>query len=78
MGKKILSSYLQNKSGLDDDYRLFEDGSIERTYDRSTAPGNFNIQQIIKIEDLKYEIKLKLFENALENDKIKVRQLLNI
>ncbi len=78
MDKRIVSSYLQCKAGLDDDYYLFEDGSIKRKYDRSAAPGNFNLEQIVKSEDLKSDIKLKLFENASESEKELVKELLGI
>lgn len=78
MDKRIVSSYLQNKAGLDDDYYLYEDGSIKRKYDRSSAPGNFNLEEIIKIGDLRSEIKLKLFENADVSEKELVKVLLGI
>ena len=78
MDKRIVSSFLQCNGGLDDDYYLFEDGLVKRKYDRSPALGNFNLEEVVKIEDLKSEIKLKLFENASQSDKSLVKKLLGV
>lgn len=73
---KILANFTQCKGGLDDDYILYEDGTVLHEYDRSTAPGNYNLKEYLEIKDLKDKIKEGLLLNASQELKDKVSKIL--
>ena len=47
MAKKIISVSYKMNGVLDDDYTLFEDGTVLREYDNSIHPGGVNRKDLI-------------------------------
>lgn len=75
---RILSKFQSIKNLLDDDYTLYENGEVLREYDANNYPGGQNLKQTLKANELKFEIKEKLLENASDDDKEVVKNLLEI
>jgi hypothetical protein len=79
MNKKAISTSHKMKGGvLDDDYTLFDDGTILREYDTHIYPGGQNLKQNLTVNDLSSEIKQRLLEAASNMNKELVRKTLNI
>lgn len=77
-GKKIISvSHGMKKGVLDDDYTLYEDGTVLHLYDKHTYPGGQNIEDILNGRDLSDKVKNRLLESASEENKTLVRELLD-
>lgn len=77
MEKKIIAFSPNMKNGLDDDYTLYDDGTVVRDYDENRYPGGYNLKQTFKASELKEGIKTRLLNVANEEDKELVKKLLN-
>lgn len=78
MNKKAISVSHKMKSGiLDDDYTLYDDGTILHEYDKHTYPGGQNLKESLTVADLSDEVKQRLLEAALDENKELVRKTLN-
>ncbi len=79
MGKKAISISNKMKGGvLDDDYTLYSDGTILHEYDKHTYPGGQNLKESLTVTDLSDEVKQRLLDSALDEDKDLVRKKLNL
>lgn len=79
MDKKIISiSHKMKANYLDDDYTLYEDGTVLHEFDKNIYPGGQNLKRIITIADLSDEVKQRLLESASGVDKETVRQMLKL
>jgi len=78
MDKKAISISHKMKGVLDDDYTLYDDGTILHEYDKHTYPGGQNLKENLTVTDLSDEIKQRLLEAASDNDKELVRKTLNL
>jgi hypothetical protein len=78
MDKKIISVSHKMKGVLDDDYTLYEDGTILHEYDKHTYPGGQNLKDNLTAGDLSEEVKERLYEAASEDNKELVRSKLNL
>lgn len=79
MEKKAISvSHKMKGSVLDDDYTLYDDGTILHEYDKHTYPGGQNIKESLTVSDLTDEVKQRLLEAASDVDKELVRMTLNL
>lgn len=78
MDKKIISVSHKMKGVLDDDYTLYEDGTVLHFYDKHTHPGGLNIKEILTADNLSKEIKQRLLEAAKDENKDLVIKLLKI
>lgn len=79
MDKKAISISHKMRSGvLDDDYTLYEDGTILHEYDNHTYPGGQNLKESLIVTDLSDQVKQRLLEAASDEDKELVRKTLNL
>ena len=79
MDKKAISVSHKMKGGvLDDDYTLYDDGTILHEFDKHTYPGGQNIKESLTVSDLSDEVKQRLLEAASDGDKESVRKILNL
>jgi len=77
--KKIISvSHAMKKGVLDDDYTLYDDGTVLHFYDKHTYPGGQNIEDILNGRDLSDKVKKRLLDSASEENKAHVKELLKI
>lgn len=78
MERIIISKSSRSKNGLDDDYTLFEDGEILHEYDANLYPSGLNRSRKLLPEDIKLDVKNRLFESASEEYKNLVKQILGL
>jgi hypothetical protein len=79
MGKIPISTSLGMKKGmLDDDYILYDDGTILHKYDKNIYPGGQSLTEDLTVPDLKEEVKRRLLDDASDEHKELVRNILNI
>lgn len=77
--KKIISVSHGTKKGiLDDDYTLYDDGTVLHFYDKHTYLGGQNIEAILNGPDLSDKVKNRLLESASEENKALSKELLDI
>ncbi|MDF7818693.1 hypothetical protein P1X15_13840 [Runella sp. MFBS21] len=78
MNKKTISVSHKMKGGvLDDDYTLYDDGTILHEYDKHSYPGGQNLKESLTVADLSDEVKQRLLEAASDENKELVRKTLN-
>lgn len=63
---------------LDDDYTLYNDGTILHEFDRHAYPGGQNFKEKLTVDELSDLVKQRLLEAASDNDKELVRKILNL
>ena len=78
MNKKAISISHKMKGLLDDDYTLYDDGTILHEYDKHTYPGGQNLIENLTVADLSNAVKQRLLEAASDDDKELVRKTLNL
>lgn len=78
MEKKVISVSHKMKGILDDDYTLYDDGTIFHFYDDHTYPGGQNLKENLTIDDLSQSIKERLYEAASSDNKVLVRTILKL
>ncbi|MNS22675.1 hypothetical protein D3C72_544770 [compost metagenome] len=66
------------KGPLDDDYTLFDNGDILHEYDKHIYPGGQNLKSMLRVKDLSDVIKQRLLNDASDNKKVLVCQLLEM
>ncbi|MBP6237848.1 MAG: hypothetical protein KA270_07010 [Saprospiraceae bacterium] len=76
MDKKVISSSFQVKGGLDDEYTLYDDGTILHEYDKHIYPGGQNLRESLNVIDLSGTVKNRLLEAASAENKALVRETL--
>ena len=76
MEPKILSSSHKMNGDLDDDYTLYDDGSVIHEYDRHRYPGGYNLRETLRAKNLKDSVKDRLLNAASEQNKVLVKDLL--
>ena len=77
--KKIISvSHAMKKGILDDDYTLYDDGTVLHFYDRHTYRGGQNFEDMLEGRSLSEKVKKRLLESASEDNKALVKELLDI
>ena len=78
MNKKTISVSHKMKGGvLDDDYTLYDNGTILHEYDKHSYPGGQNLKESLTVADLSDEVKQRLLEAASDENKELVRKTLN-
>jgi hypothetical protein len=77
MDKKEISVSFKMKNQLDDEYTLYDDGSVLHEYDRNIYPGGQNLKTNLTVKDLSDAVKQRLLEAASKNNKELVRKILN-
>lgn len=78
MDKKVISISHNMKGPLDDDYTLYDDGTVLHKYDRHGYPGGSNIEDHLTADDLTDPIKERLYAAASEEYKDLVHQTLKL
>lgn len=78
MSQRIIAYSPNMKGDLDDDYTLFEDGSILHEYDAHRYPGGYNLKKNYSIQEVNHEVKRRLFEAAKPEEKDIVKKLLGL
>ena len=80
MDKKILAySHKMKDFGMrDDDYTLYEDGTVIHFYDASIYPGQQNKTVNLTVDKLTEEVKIRLYEAASSEFKEKVANILKL
>lgn len=78
MDKKILAVSHNMKGVLDDDYTLYEDGTVLHYYDKHTYPGGQNIEDNLTVDDLPQSIKQRLYEASSTENKELVKSVLKL
>jgi hypothetical protein len=79
MSKKIISMFHSMKGGvLDNDYTLFEDGTVLHEYDRHAYPGGQDIKETMTVDDLSDSIKQRLYDAAKDDNKELVHKILKL
>lgn len=78
MKKKVISQSFKIKSGLfDDDYTLYDNGEILHEYDRHSYPGGYGLSETLSIDQIGDNVKQRLLEGALAENKETVKKLLD-
>ena len=78
MAKKVISVSHQMKGILDDDYTLYDDGSVLHFYDKHTYPGGQNINDNLTVDDLSAKVKQGLYDAASADNKELVGKILKL
>lgn len=78
MSKKAVAISQKMKGVLDDDYTLYEDGTVVHFYDKHTYPGGQNLKDTLKVSDLSDEVKQRLLKATNEENKELVSKLLQL
>lgn len=78
MDKKAISISFKMKGVLDDDYTLYEDGTVLHEYDKHIYPGGHNLKDSLTVNDLSDSVKQRLLDAATEENKKLVRKTLNL
>ena len=78
MSKKTISVSHKMNGIQDDDYTLFEDGSVLHFYDKHIYPGGQNIEENLTVDDLSQKIKIRLYDSASIENKELVKEVLKL
>jgi hypothetical protein len=78
MDKKAIAISYKMKGDLDDDYTLYEDGTVLHEYDKNRYPGGYNLSKNLIVDDLSDSVKQRLLDSATEENKKMVRKTLNL
>lgn len=78
MDKKAISISNKMRGMLDDDYTLYDDGTVLHEYDKHTYPSGQNLKATLKAEDLSQSIKERLYNAASDDNKDLVRKILKL
>ena len=76
--KIIVYSHEMQNGMLDDDYTLYDDGTVLHFYDDNIYPGGQNLKHTMQGPDLPQKIKMRLLNRASEENKHTVKKLLHI
>ena len=77
---KVALSVSHNMKGsiLDDDYTLFDDGTILHEYDKHTYPGGQNLKEYLTVDELSDIVKKRLLDAASAKNKKLVHETLKL
>ena len=78
MAKKAISVSHKMNGILDDDYTLYDDGSVLHFYDKHTYPGGQNINDNLTVDDLSTKVKQRLYDDASAENKELVAEILKL
>jgi hypothetical protein len=78
MAKAAISVSHRMNGILDDDYTLYDDGSVLHFYDKHTYPGGQNIEENLTVEDLSAQVKQRLHDAASADNKVLVGEILKL
>lgn len=78
MSKRVISISHRMKGTLDDDYTLYDDGSVLHFYDKNTYPNGQNVEEILTVDDLSQKVRERLLEDATDENKGLAKVLLKM
>ena len=78
MSKKVISVSYGIKGLLDDDYTLYEDGTVLHEYDKNIYPGGQNFKVELTVDQLSDKVKLRLLEASSDEYKALVQKTLKL
>jgi len=80
MKKRIIAKSYRNKGGLDDQYTLYDDGTVTHEYDitHNIGASGYNKSLSSVAVKLNEDVKEKLFRDAKIIDKALAKQLLGL
>lgn len=78
MAKKVISISHKMKGILDDDYTLYDDGTVLHEYDKHSYQGGQNLTENLTVNDLSEVEKQRLFEATSDENKELVIRLFNL
>lgn len=78
MDPRIIAVSHKMNGDLDDDYTLYEDGSVLHEYDRHRHPGGSNLKDTLQAKDIRDSAKERLFNATSQQDKKLAKVLLGI
>ena len=78
MTKKIIAVSHDMKGMLDDDYTLFEDGSVLQEYDNHFYPDGQNLRSKMTVDQLLDKIKMRIYEASSDEYKENKRKNLKL
>lgn len=76
MQPRIIAVSHKMNGDLDDDYTLYEDGSVLHEYDRHRYPGGYNLKETLEAKNIMDSAKERLLNASSEEDKELVKELL--
>ncbi len=78
MKPKIIATSRRMKGDLDDDYTLYEDGTVLHEYDRHRYPGGYNLKDTVEATTIRESAKQRLLNAASPENKELVKKLLGL
>ncbi|WP_129749230.1 hypothetical protein [Flavobacterium beibuense] len=78
MQPRIIAVSHKMNGDLDDDYTLYEDGSVLHEYDRHRYPGGYNLKETLEAKNITDSAKERLLNASSEEDKELVKELLGL
>ena len=78
MEKRIIAVSTRCNGGLDNDYTLYDDGSVLREYDRHHYEGGYNLTAHYNAIELSNDIKQRLIKEVDEKDMELAKKLLGL
>lgn len=78
MEKRIIAHSIEFRNGLDNDYTLYDDGTVLREYDAHNYEGGYNLRATYTIDELSNEVKQRLIKEVKEEDMELAKQLLKL
>lgn len=78
MESRIIAVSHKMNGDLDDDYTLYEDGSVLHEYDKHRYPGGYNLKDKLQAKNIKDSAKERLLNATNHEDKELAKQLLGI
>ena len=78
MAKTAISVSHKMNGILDDDYTLYDDGSVLHFYDKHTYPSGQNIEETLTVDDLSAKVKQRLYDAASPANKKLVGKILKL
>lgn len=78
MEPRIIAYSSKMNGDLDDDYTLYENGTVLHEYDKHRYPGGYNLKEILQAAEIKDSAKERLLNAANDEDKELARELLGL
>lgn len=78
MEPRIIAYSPKLNGDLDDDYTLYEDGTVLHEYDKHRFPGGYNLKRKLEAKDIKDSAKDRLLKAAKVEDIELAKQLLGL
>ena len=78
MQPRIIAVSHKMNGDLDDDYTLYEDGSVLHEYDRHRYPGGYNLKETLQAKNITDSAKERLLNASSQEDKELVKELLGL